>query len=74
MNSPVLKLRDHLGLSQTEMAEYLGYTSARISQIETGAFPPGAQFVSALWKKYRKPLEKLKISPLDVLNWKRPAA
>ena len=74
MKNPVLTLRTHLDLSQLEMAEQLGFAPSRICQIETGVAPAGARFVSKLWKTYPGQLKRLKISPLDVVNWKRPAA
>ncbi len=72
MENPVLALRTHLGISQKGMADDLGFAPSRICQIETGVAPAGSRFVSKLWKTYPKQLKRLKISPLDVVNWERP--
>ncbi len=72
MENPISQLREHLGITQTELAKQLGYTPSRVSQVELGRWTASAAFTSRLWKRHGKALEWLDISPLMVLNWKRP--
>jgi transcriptional regulator with XRE-family HTH domain len=71
MENPMLTLRNYLDLTQAELADELGCTPGRISQIETGSAPIGGRLLTKLYKRYGWDLKRLKIAPLDVLDGPR---
>jgi DNA-binding transcriptional regulator YiaG len=46
--SEVVKLRARLGLTQRQLAEYIGATQVTVSRWETGAHPPRGANLKAL--------------------------
>jgi transcriptional regulator with XRE-family HTH domain len=55
----LIRVREHLGLKQKQMAEDLGLSSSYLSDIEKGKSNPGFNFLMRLYRKYRVSLDWL---------------
>ena len=74
MTHPLRLLRTTLGLTQLELAESIGVTHGRVSQIECGyGGNLGGPSLLLLAELYRTPMARLGITIEDVLRGKRAA-
>lgn len=58
---PIKLLRQHLGITQTELAEKIGSSQNRVSEVENG-HPMQPSMALAVWDRWRVDLVKLGIT------------
>lgn len=62
----LIRVREHLGLKQKQLAEDLGLSSSYLSDIEKGKSNPGFNFLMRLYRKYKVSLDWLLIEEGDM--------
>ncbi len=64
----LLALREDLGVSQREMADQLGVTRVRISQIEGGDGALSRERLAAVWERHGRRLRRMGYTVESVLT------
>lgn len=71
---PLKKLREHLDMTQDQLAEQVGWSRSFVAQVENGQSNLGRDSILVLFEKYPKQLAKLGIDAVDMLRGLEPAA
>jgi len=66
--TPIGRLRSHLGFSQADLAERLGVTRGHVSHLENGVVQPGPDFLMRLLDCFRGPMQAAGVELEDVLR------
>lgn len=72
MESPVYRLRESLGLSQSEFGQSVGRTQAAVSKWEGSGNPPPYKSALAIARRYRRQMDALGIELSDLIVGRMP--